>query len=38
MLKPAQVLDLGIADAMFAPADFIEESLLWAARVLTGET
>ena len=36
-LKPAQVLDLGIADAMFAPADFLEESLLWAARVLTGD-
>ncbi len=36
-LKPAKVLDLGIADAMFAPADFLEESLLWAARVLTGD-
>ena len=36
-LKPAQVLELGIADAMFAPADFLEESLLWAARVLTGD-
>ena len=36
-LKPAQVLDLGIVDAMFAPADFLEESLLWAAQVLTGD-
>jgi hypothetical protein len=31
-LKPAQVLDLGIADVMFEPADFLEESLLWAAQ------
>ncbi|MBP2414897.1 3-hydroxyacyl-CoA dehydrogenase/enoyl-CoA hydratase/carnithine racemase [Arthrobacter stackebrandtii] len=27
---------LGIADAMFEPADFIEQSLNWAARVLAG--
>ncbi|GAA2104293.1 3-hydroxyacyl-CoA dehydrogenase NAD-binding domain-containing protein [Actinomadura alba] len=37
MLKGAQAYELGIADAMFEPADFLEESLLWAARVLTGE-
>ena len=37
MLKPKQVLDLGIADAMFAPADFIEQSLKWTAEVLQGE-
>ncbi|MEZ5186094.1 MAG: 3-hydroxyacyl-CoA dehydrogenase NAD-binding domain-containing protein [Candidatus Nanopelagicales bacterium] len=36
-LKPAQVLELGIVDAMFEPADFLEESLLWAAKVLNGE-
>ncbi len=36
-LKPKQVLDLGIADAMFEPADFLEESLTWAARVITGD-
>ena len=36
-LKPRQVLDLGIADAMFEPADFLEQSLLWAARVLRGD-
>jgi 3-hydroxyacyl-CoA dehydrogenase/enoyl-CoA hydratase/carnithine racemase len=28
--------DLGIADAIFEPADFLEESLAWTARVLTG--
>ena len=37
MLKPQQVLDLGIADAMFEPADFIEQSLAWAAGVVTGD-
>jgi len=37
-LKPKQVLDLGIADAMFEPADFLEESIAWAARVLSGDT
>ncbi len=36
-LKPQQVLDLGIADAIFAPADYLEQSLLWAARVLNGD-
>lgn len=38
MLKGPQAFELGMADAMFAPADFLEESLLWAAKVLTGET
>lgn len=38
MLKPAQVLGLGIADAIFEPADYLEQSLLWAAKVLIGET
>jgi 3-hydroxyacyl-CoA dehydrogenase/enoyl-CoA hydratase/carnithine racemase len=36
-LKPAQVHELGIADAIFDPADFLEESLLWAAKLLTGD-
>jgi 3-hydroxyacyl-CoA dehydrogenase/enoyl-CoA hydratase/carnithine racemase len=36
-LKPAQVLELGIADVMFEPADFLEQSLLWAAQVLNGD-
>ncbi|MEZ0066945.1 3-hydroxyacyl-CoA dehydrogenase/enoyl-CoA hydratase/carnithine racemase [Streptacidiphilus sp. MAP12-20] len=35
-LKGAQVFELGIADAIFEPADFVEQSLLWAAQVLTG--
>ena len=37
MLKPKEVLDLGIADAMFEPADFIEQSLYWAVGVLRGD-
>ncbi len=37
-LKPKQVLELGIADAMFEPADFLEESVAWATRVLSGAT
>src|SRR5579859_1000856 len=36
MLRGAQAFSLGIADAMFEPADFLEESLRWAAGVLTG--
>ena len=36
MLRGPQAFELGIADAMFEPADFLEESLRWAARVLTG--
>jgi 3-hydroxyacyl-CoA dehydrogenase/enoyl-CoA hydratase/carnithine racemase len=35
-LRPKQVLELGVADAMFEPADFVEESIAWAAGVLTG--
>jgi 3-hydroxyacyl-CoA dehydrogenase/enoyl-CoA hydratase/carnithine racemase len=37
MLKGPQAFQLGIADAMFEPADFIEQSLLWAASVVNGE-
>ena len=36
MLKGPQAFELGIADAMFEPADFLEESLRWAAAVLAG--
>jgi 3-hydroxyacyl-CoA dehydrogenase/enoyl-CoA hydratase/carnithine racemase len=36
MLRGSQARTLGIADAMFEPADFLAESLRWAARVLTG--
>ena len=38
MLRAAEARSLGIADAIFDPADFLAESLRWAARVLTGET
>ena len=34
MLSGSQAFSLGIADAMFEPADFLAESLRWAARVL----
>lgn len=37
-LKGKEVFDLGIADAIFEPADFLEQSILWAAKVLKGET
>ena len=36
MLRGAQAFSFGIADALFEPADFLAESLRWAARVLTG--
>ena len=36
MLKGSQAYELGMADVMLDPADFLEESLLWASRVLTG--
>ncbi|MER6948040.1 3-hydroxyacyl-CoA dehydrogenase NAD-binding domain-containing protein [Nonomuraea sp. NPDC000554] len=34
MIKGPQAFELGVADAMFEPADFLEESLRWASRVL----
>jgi 3-hydroxyacyl-CoA dehydrogenase/enoyl-CoA hydratase/carnithine racemase len=37
MLKGPQAFELGIADAMFGPANFLEESLVWADGVLTGK-
>lgn len=37
MLKGPQAFALGMADAMFEPADFLEESLRWASAVLSGE-
>ncbi|MFI1864623.1 3-hydroxyacyl-CoA dehydrogenase NAD-binding domain-containing protein [Streptomyces jumonjinensis] len=37
-LKGAQVFDLGIADAIFDGADFLEQSLAWTAAVLNGTT
>lgn len=36
-LKGKQVFELGIADAIFEGADFLEQSLLWTASVLKGE-
>ncbi|MCA0435152.1 MAG: 3-hydroxyacyl-CoA dehydrogenase NAD-binding domain-containing protein [Austwickia sp.] len=37
MLKGREVYDIGLADAVFEPADFLAQSILWAAKVLTGE-
>ncbi|WP_416428960.1 3-hydroxyacyl-CoA dehydrogenase NAD-binding domain-containing protein [Paenarthrobacter nicotinovorans] len=36
-LTGPQAYDLGIADAIFEPADFVEQSLAWAARVIASE-
>ncbi|MFJ6026550.1 3-hydroxyacyl-CoA dehydrogenase NAD-binding domain-containing protein [Pseudarthrobacter sp. NPDC092424] len=36
-LSGPQAFDLGIADALFEPADFLEQSLAWAAKVISGE-
>src|ERR1700719_3222990 len=36
MLRGPEAFELGIADAMFEPADFLAESLRWAARVVSG--
>ncbi len=37
VLNGGAAFELGLADAMFEGADFLEQSLLWAARVLTGD-
>ncbi len=37
VLNGSSAFDLGLADAKFEGADFLEQSLLWAAKVLTGE-
>lgn len=36
MLKPKQAAELGIADVLLEPADFLERSLEWAAGVVGG--
>lgn len=36
MLKGPQAFELGIADALFEPATFLEDSLAWAAAIITG--
>jgi 3-hydroxyacyl-CoA dehydrogenase/enoyl-CoA hydratase/carnithine racemase len=38
MLRAAQAHQVGIADALFEPADFLERSFAWAASVVRGET
>jgi len=37
-LSGPQAFELGIADAMFEPADFLEQSIAWAAQVIAGDT
>lgn len=37
MLRARQALELGIADVLFDPADFVERSLEWAAQVINAE-
>jgi len=36
MMKGPEAFELGIADAMFGPANFLEDSLAWADGVLSG--
>ena len=36
-LTGPQAFELGIADAVFEPADFVEQSLAWAAKVISGD-
>jgi 3-hydroxyacyl-CoA dehydrogenase/enoyl-CoA hydratase/carnithine racemase len=36
MLRGPQAFELGIADAMFGPANFLEDSIAWASSVIDG--
>jgi 3-hydroxyacyl-CoA dehydrogenase/enoyl-CoA hydratase/carnithine racemase len=36
MTKAAEALEMGLADALFGAADFLEQSIAWTADVLTG--
>lgn len=36
-MKPADAKHHGIADVLLEPADFLEQSLIWAAKVINGE-
>jgi 3-hydroxyacyl-CoA dehydrogenase/enoyl-CoA hydratase/carnithine racemase len=36
LLSPSDMIKLGIADAAFEPADFLEQSISWAAQVVRG--
>lgn len=38
MLKAPQAFELGIADALFGSAGFLEDSIRWAGEVISGET
>ena len=38
MLKPAEAHELGIFDEIFAPANFLEDSLRWADAVIAGRS
>ncbi|MEP6478448.1 MAG: 3-hydroxyacyl-CoA dehydrogenase NAD-binding domain-containing protein, partial [Rhodoglobus sp.] len=38
MLSGTEAFDLGIADAIFEPANFLEDSIRWADGVITGKT
>lgn len=38
LLKGADAFDLGIADAIFAPVNFLEDSIRWADGVIAGRT
>ena len=38
MLKGPEAFELGIADAMFDPANFLEDSIAWADGVISGRT
>lgn len=35
--KPAEALEIGLVDALFEASDFLEQSIVWAAKVLTGD-
>ncbi len=37
MLKAQEAFDLGIADAIFESPDFLEQTFIWAARVVRGD-
>ncbi len=37
MLSAGQAVELGLADVLLEPADFLEEALRWAGRVIRGE-
>lgn len=36
-MKPKDAVRLGVMDVMFAPADFLEQSIHWAAQVVRGD-